>query len=148
MKKFPYISQLKESNLNLSLYSYGTLKHLLLLSNGTLPNVNKKEFSSRLQHGLNVLEIVCLESLLSDFDSASWRVAREYDSKIVEDISTGVKSWESLDQSIDSTAWTYAQKMAPPKVSKVNSNQNQKGQNNTKKTLFNMEHILERLMLI
>ena len=56
LSPFPYISNLKSSNLNLALYSYGSIKHLLYLSNGTLAPVNKAEYNSRLQHILNVIE--------------------------------------------------------------------------------------------
>ena len=133
---FPYISQLKASNLNLSLFAYGSIKHLLSLSDGTLPPVNKEEFNSRLQHVLNVLEITCLGSNLSDFDSHSWRIAREYDFKIVKDIEQGFKTWESLNKCIDSTAWQYAREMVPPEKSKVNSTQNVKNQNSQNSQKF------------
>ena len=66
-------------------------------------------------------------SNLSDFDSQSWRVAREYDSKILKDIERGYKTWEKLDQCIDSTAWTYAKEMIP--TSKANSNNNKANSN-------------------
>ena len=117
---------MKASNLNLSLYSYGTLQHLLFLINGTLPPVSKEEYISRLQHAINVLEITCLESGLSDFDSFSWRVSREYNFKILKDIELGYKNWKFLDKCIDSTAWTYAQKMVQPKK-QPNPTQNSRG---------------------
>ena len=65
MTSFNYISQLKASNLNLSLYSYGTIKHLLSLVDGTLAPLSNIELISRLQHALNVFEIVCLGSNLT-----------------------------------------------------------------------------------
>ena len=110
----------------------------MLLSNGTLPPVSQIEFNSHLQHALTVLEIVCLESDLNEFDSISWHTAREYDNKILQDISQGFKRWETLDQCIDSTAWTYAQKMTVKSKGVQNQNQN-KGQNGTQKlcTTFN-----------
>ena len=75
---FSYIPQMKQSNLNLALFSYGSVKHLLLLANGTLPAVSRAEFISRLQHTLNVLDIACLGSQISDFDSHAWRTAKDY----------------------------------------------------------------------
>ena len=71
-------------------------------------------------------------SSLSDFDSHSWRVAREYDNKIVKDIEQGFKSWESLDKCIDPTAWTYARELVP-KPNKAESNQNKSQQNSNQK---------------
>ena len=71
LASFSYLNQLKSSNLNLSLYAYGSIKHLLAISDGTLPSASKEEIISRLSHILNVLEITCLGSNLSDFDSHS-----------------------------------------------------------------------------
>ena len=90
------------------MFAYGSIKHLLALSDGTLAPVNKEEFISRLQHLLNTLEIVCLGSSLSDFDSYSWKVAREYNSQIIKDIETGYKTWGNLNRCIDPTNWAYA----------------------------------------
>ena len=136
LANFPYISQLKSANLNLSLYAYGSIKHLLALSDGTLPPVSKEEYNSRLRHCLNVLEITCLGSNLTDFNSHSWRIAKEYDLKKVKDIEQGYKTWESLDKCIDPTAWTYAREMVPPSKPKENSNQNVKSQSQNSQQKF------------
>ena len=124
----------------MSLYAYGSVRHLLLLSNGTLSQVSKEEFNGRLQHLLNVLDITCLDSSLSEFDSASWRVARSYSDKILKDIELGYKSWLTLDKCIDSSAWNYAQKMVPEQSKKSNAkNSNQNSNNSSQKmcTTFN-----------
>ena len=129
LASFNYLSQLKPSNLNLSLFAYGSIKHLLALSDGTLAPASKEEFISRLQHILNTLEIVCLGSSLSDFDSYSWKVAREYDSKIVKDIEQGYKTWGNLNRCIDPSAWNFAKEMVPkhnkPAQNAKNSNSSQ-----------------------
>ena len=66
---FPYTGQIKQTNMNLALYAYGSVKHFLALKDGTLPDVEPSEFISRLQHTLNTLEIVCLGGSLSDYDA-------------------------------------------------------------------------------
>ena len=126
LSSFNYINQLKPSNLNLSLFAYGSIKHLLYLSNGTLPAVSKEEFNARLQHLLNVLDLTCLDSSLAEFDSFSWKIARSYDEKILKDLEEGYKSWSSLDKSIDSSAWNYAVRMVPE--SRSNKGQGSKSQ--------------------
>ena len=88
---FSYTAQIKQTNINLALFAYGSIKHFLALTDGTLPSISPAELISRLQHCLNVLEIVCLGSNLSDFDSHGWKVGREYDQKIVRDIEQGFK---------------------------------------------------------
>ena len=100
-------------NLNLCLYGYGSIKHLLLLADGTLPAVSKAEFISRLQQILNVFEITALGSNLSDFDSLSWFVAKAYDPRIEQDIQAGYRSWETLSRIVDSTAWQYSRDLVP-----------------------------------
>ena len=124
---FNYSSQIKANNMNLALFSYGSIKHLLALMDGTLQQVSNSEFVNRLQHILNVLEISCLGSSMSDFDTHAWKVGREYDSKIVRDIETGHKSWETLGSSIDPTAWAFAKELVPPKT-KPNNDRNTKSQ--------------------
>ena len=112
--KFSYTSQLKSyNNVNLALFSYGTIKHLLALCDGTLPKISHSEFISRLQHYLNVMEITCLSSTLNEFDHYGFRIAREYDNKVINDLEAGLKSWNTLDKNIDAMAWTYAKEVVP-----------------------------------
>ena len=92
LSKFPCVSNLNDSNINLSLFAYGSVRHLLLLSDGTLPAVSREEFNARLQHLLHVLEITCLESSLQEFSSHSFKVAKEYSYKILSDIERGYKA--------------------------------------------------------
>ena len=80
---FSYTGQIKQANMNLALFAYGSVKHFLALKDGTLPEVEHSEFISRLQHTLNVLEIVCLGSNLTEFDSHSWKIGKEYDQKVI-----------------------------------------------------------------
>ena len=129
--KFNYANQVKSNNLNLALFSYGSLKHLLALCDGTLPPVDKSEFISRVQHLVNVFELTCLASTATDFDSHGWRVAKEYDQKIINDIEHGIKSWDTLGKPIDAMSWTYAKEVVPkpkpnPPPSKPNSSKGQK----------------------
>ena len=58
--------EIDSKNVNLSLFIFGSLKHLLFLSDGTLPSVSKSEFNNRLQNLINMMEIVCLGSSNED----------------------------------------------------------------------------------
>ena len=133
LSKFSYISNLNHTNLNLSLFAYGSIRHLLLLSNGTLPAVSKAEFNARLQHLLHVLEITCLESNLLEFNSNSFKVAKEYDKVILSDIQEGYKTWESLDRCIDSTAWNVAIRMVPAVTKSQPQSKSQNNSNSSQK---------------
>ena len=74
------------------------------------------EFTSRLQHLSNVLEIICLSSTLNDYSHDSLVEGLEYNERVVSDIEHNLKSWESLNRSIDSTCWqkakSYSDKLA------------------------------------
>ena len=83
---------MKQSNLNLALFSYGSIKYLLLLANRTLPAVSRAEFISCLQHTLNVLNIACLGRKISDFDSHAWHTPKDYDFLTIKEIQEGYKS--------------------------------------------------------
>ena len=58
--------------------------------------MSDSEFLARLKHLQNVFEISCMSSPLSSFSDVSWQVAREYDARVVNDIESGVKSWDTL----------------------------------------------------
>ena len=116
---FPYINQVKQNNLNLALFAFGSFKHLLSLIDGTLLQVSQTELCSRLQHLCNVMDIVCLASSPSDFDIKAWKIGREYDTKIIQYIEHGFKNWETLDRCIDPTAWNYAKEILS-KSKKIN----------------------------
>ena len=111
-------------------FAYGSIKHLLLLTNGTLPAVSRAEFISRLQHILNVLDITCLGSSLSNFTSNSWAVAREYDLKVIKELQEGYKSWETMNRCIDPTIWQIARDLVSASKSNQSQNSN-KTQNNS-----------------
>ena len=93
----------------------------MALLDGTLPPVSLKELCSRLQHYSNVLEIVCLSSNLSDFDNNSWKVGKEYDSRVVATLELGLQHWETLSPTIDPTALVFAKEVHSR--SKVSTNQ-------------------------
>ena len=126
---FSYSSQIKPNNINLALFSYGSLRHLLALTGGTLPQISKEEFISRLHHLINVLEITCLSSNMTDYDLYSWKISREYNNKVLRDVEFGLKHWDTLPKTIDSLSWTYAKEVTPkPKMAsqpKPNNNSNQ-----------------------
>jgi len=93
---FPYRSQLKQDNCNAITFGYGAIKHLIAAKSGLIRNMSDSEFLARLKHLQNVFEISCMSSPLSSFSDVSWQVAREYDARVVNDIESGVKSWDTL----------------------------------------------------
>ena len=99
--QFSYRSQLKVDNVNAVTFAYGALKHLEAIKCGLIGHVTDSEFLSRIRHLRNVFEIACLSSNLSSFTDPAWHIAREYDNRVIADIESGAKSWESLSNSIE-----------------------------------------------
>ena len=99
--QFSYHSQLKLDNVNAVAFAYGSFKHLEACKTGLIPNVSDQEFLARLRHLRNVFEIACLSSSLSSFSESAWHIAREYDNRVISDIESGAKSWNSLSNGIE-----------------------------------------------
>ena len=78
LSNFPYSEEVNSKNINLSTFAFGSIKHLLALSDGTLPQVSKSEFLNRLRHLSNVFEICCEGSSQEEFQSYNWKVSRWY----------------------------------------------------------------------
>ena len=78
--------------------------------------MSDEEFLARLKHLKNVFEICCLSSNLATFADTPWQVAREYDSRIISDIESGVKSWESLSNGLETDAIYVAKEVVALKL--------------------------------
>ena len=57
--------------------------------------MNDDEFLAPLRHLKNVYEVACLSSNLSSFTDNAWQVALEYDTRVVNDIESGAKTWST-----------------------------------------------------
>ena len=93
--QFSYRHQLKQDNINAVTFAYGALKHLEACKSGLI-SVSDTEFLARIRHLKNVFEISCLSSKLDSFTETSWLIAREYDTRVISEIESGSKSWDSL----------------------------------------------------
>ena len=98
--QFSYRTQLKQDNVNTVCFAFGAFKHLEACKSGLI-NVSDKEFLARLRHLKNVYEVACLSSNLNSFTENSWLIAREYDTRVIADIESGTKSWETLSMGIE-----------------------------------------------
>ena len=114
--QFPYKSQLKQDNCNAICFAYGSFKHLEAIKSGLITNVSDTEFLARLRHLKNVFEVACLSSNLATFSDPAWQVAREYDSRVIADIESGVKTWEGLSNGLETDAIYVAKEIVELKT--------------------------------
>ena len=98
--QFSYKSQLKQDNTNAVSFAFGSFKHLEAAKQGLI-KMSDVEFLARLRHLKNVFEVACLSSNLSSFTDPAWQIAREYDTRVIADIESGAKSWESLSNGLE-----------------------------------------------
>ena len=98
--QFSYRHQLKQDNINAVSFAFGALKHLEACKSGFI-SVSDSEFLARIRHLKNVYEIACLSGKLDSFTETSWLIAREYDTRVISEIESGAKSWDSLSIGIE-----------------------------------------------
>ena len=94
---------MRQDNTNAITFAYGSFKHLEAAKLGLI-QMSDGEFLARLRHLKNTFDIACLSSNLASFSDHSWQVAREYDTRIVSDIESGVKTWETLSNGLETDA--------------------------------------------
>ena len=73
MGTFQNTSQIKHK---FKAFSYGSLRHLLYIIDGTLPSVSQSELCSRIKHLINTFDIVSLSSSITDFDNNAWKMGK------------------------------------------------------------------------
>ena len=96
--KLPYASKCKSTEVNMNLYCYGFMAHLVAARQGKVI-MTEEEYTARIFHFMNVMETAALHSQASDFQSHGWMVARDNDDKVIADIDRGFTDWASLGQS-------------------------------------------------
>ena len=70
--------------------------------------MSSHEFTTRLQHLVNTMQCVVLNSSLSDYNDKAWQIGREYNNRVVQDVQDGVKSWASLSPSLQADCYVFA----------------------------------------
>ena len=135
---FPKKTSLKADNCNAITFAYGAFKHLHAAKSGLI-TMSDSEFLSRLKHLKNVFEIACMSSPLTSFCDPPWQIAREYDSRVISDIESGIKSWDTLSNGLESDAMYMAKETVElrSKTNKKgikNKNEDAKSKSDPKKT--------------
>ena len=70
--------------------------------------MSSQEFVTRLQHLVNTMQCVVLNSGLADYNDRAWQIGREYDHRVAQDVLDGVKSWSSLSSSLQADCYVFA----------------------------------------
>ena len=105
--KVPYAAKCKPTDINMNMFCYGFISHLLAARQGKII-MSEDEYTARMYHFLNVMETAALHSKNDDFQSYGWTVARDYDDKVMADLERGTLSWTQLGQSVHSGNFAMA----------------------------------------
>ena len=92
-----WTSKVTSEKINLALWSWSYIAHLLASRTGQAPSLGQGELEARMQHFLNVLEIALQPSSSSEFEGHSWRIARLYAEKIQNKVDRG-ENWIKFDE--------------------------------------------------
>ena len=90
--------------------------------------MSSEEFLSRLRHLKNVFEVACLSSdNHKSFNDIPWQLAREYDSRVISDIESGIKDWSTLSRGLETDALYCANQTVDLKGSKKPNKESEPG---------------------
>ena len=113
-----YSEKVKADNANLVMYCYGFIRQILLARHGHVANMSDSEINGRLQHLLHLLELTAMFSSNSDYSSFAWHRARNYSSRIFNDLDNGNTTWASIGSKLDPTSMMQAIEAVPREFKK------------------------------
>ena len=71
-------------------------------------SIPSDEFKFRLQHLVNILQIVTTNSSSTNYNDQNWAIAREYSNHVFKDLEEGIKTWKSMGLSIQTDAYIFS----------------------------------------
>ena len=115
VKKCPakWCKNVKQSNMNLPVFVYGTISELTASLSGRTDPLPEKVLLAKLQHLQNVAEICCINSSEVDFCSYGWVLARDYATKVQDKIDQNLTSWNTSCSGIQTDVLVSAQMEFP-----------------------------------
>ena len=114
-----YSEKIKAENSNLVMFSYGYVGQILASLQGNIAPMTTPELVGRLQHFLHLMELTAMFSTNSDYSSFAWHRARNYNSRIFNDLDNGILTWTSISSKMDPTSMMQSIEAVPkPEVKK------------------------------
>ena len=84
------------SNVNLPLYAWGVLEEVEAAMSGRSPALQNSVVLGKLRHLKNTLEVCCQNSTSQEFSGYGWDLAKDYSTKVNDEIDQGRESWQNL----------------------------------------------------
>ena len=97
-KKCPtkWSKQATLSNINLPLYAWGVIEEVEASLSGRSQAMPDAVVLGKLRHLKNTLEVCCQNSTSQDFTGYGWTLARDYSTKLNDEIDQGRATWQGM----------------------------------------------------
>ena len=102
------------SNINLPLYAWGSVAELEASLAGRSEAMPEGVMLGKIRHLQNVLEVCCLSSSSTDYTGYSWTLARDYASKVDNEVDQKLIHWQNMQAGVR-TATLVSSQMEHPR---------------------------------
>ena len=120
-KKCPtkYSKQATLSNINLPLYAWGVIEEVEAALSGRSQSMQSATVLGKLRHLKNTLEVCCQNSSAHDFTGYGWTLAKDYSTKLNDEIEQGKTSWPDIPVEVKTSTLMSATMENPRPLPKV-----------------------------
>ena len=101
------------SNINLPLYTWGAIAELESSLSGRTRQLPEGELLGKLRHLKSIVEVCCLNSASTDFNSYGWTIAKDYALKVEDEVAQNLISWNEMQHGVRTSSLVLAQMDCP-----------------------------------
>ena len=102
------------SNINLPLFTWGAISELESSLSGRSEPLQEGDLVGKLRHLKNIMEVCCLNSSSTEFSAYGWNLAKDYATKVEEEVEQKLASWPDMTTGVR-TATLVASQMDCPR---------------------------------
>jgi hypothetical protein len=116
VKKCParWSKQATMNNINLPLYAWGSVAELESSLSGRAEAMSEGVLLGKVRHLQNILEVCCLSSSSTDFTGYGWTLARDYATKVENEVEQNLIQWKDMQVGVR-TATLVSSQMEHPR---------------------------------
>ena len=107
------------NNINLPLYAWGAVTEIESSLSGRSEEMSEAVMLGKLRHLKNTLEVCCLNSTSSEFTAYGWTLARDYATKVDNEVEQKLASWQDMPTGVRTATLVSAQMENPRPAIKV-----------------------------
>ena len=124
------------NNINLPLYTWGAISEIEASLSGRTNCMSEVEMLGKIRHIKCMLEVCCLNSNATDFNTFGWTIAKDYANKVEDEIQQGILTWSEITPSVRTGPLLLAQ-MDCQRQTQVKSTNRKEGENTKVCTTYN-----------